>query len=322
MSTQFKLIVSADKLNKRSVIPSQLPDKEHITGVVFKGFEFTGEEVQEVPNPNLGKWYKDRDNNFYWAGGLKVLSVDADEEKDKVSNEILEGFSIIPKIKKKIEQVINAFETGSANGHYDALVKLQDYKDPHSGQFEIQVTFGRSQTTEFGHLKTLIADYVEQKGQFADTLQPYLAKIGKKPTLASDVVFCSTLKKAGKSDIIMQQCQDGLFDTKYYRPAFNWFTNNGFQTPLSLLVIYDSFIHSGTVLPFLRKRFNTSVPSNGGNEKEWIGNYVDVRRNWLKNHSNPILRNTVYRMDCFKETIANDNWLLEQQINAHGVRIS
>ncbi len=320
MST-YKLIVSAEKLNKRSIIPSQLPDKEHISGVVFKDFQFIGEEVISVPNPNLGKWFKDSDGSFYWAGGLKVLSLVADEEDEQVPNETMEKFEITPKIKKKIEQVINAFETGSATGNYGAIVKYKDYKNPHTGELEVQVTFGRSQTTEFGHLKTLVSDYVAQHGTFANILQPYISRVGQKPSLASDALFCDTLKKAGKTDPIMQQCQDGLFEEKYYRPAFNWFSNNGFTLPLSMLVVYDSFIHSGTVLPFLRKRFNVNTPATGGDEKEWIKSYVQVRHEWLRTHSNPILRNTIYRMQCFKDTIEIDNWSLSAPIKANGVTI-
>ncbi len=65
-----RLIVSVAKLNKRNGIPSNLPDPNGITGVVNKGFIFEGEEVAVTPNPTLGKWYKDRDDSFYWGGGL------------------------------------------------------------------------------------------------------------------------------------------------------------------------------------------------------------------------------------------------------------
>jgi hypothetical protein len=47
--------------------------------------------------------------------------------------------------------------------------------------------------------------------------------------------------------------------------------------PLSMLVVYDSFIHSGSVPMFLRKRFIERPPANGGDEKKWIGSYVEVR---------------------------------------------
>ncbi|RYG51219.1 MAG: hypothetical protein EOO01_08965 [Chitinophagaceae bacterium] len=37
------------------------------------------------------------------------------------------------------------------------------------------------------------------------------------------------------------------------------------------LVIYDSFLHSGSILEFLRKRFAEMPSSKGGGEKEGIG---------------------------------------------------
>src|SRR5438874_1049405 len=66
------LQVSVRKLNKRSSVPFSLSDK-NIIGAVFQGFRFEGEAVENVPNPDLGKWYADRDNHFYWSGGLIVL---------------------------------------------------------------------------------------------------------------------------------------------------------------------------------------------------------------------------------------------------------
>ena len=74
-----------------------------------------------------------------------------------------------------------------------------------------------------------------------------------------------------------------------------------------MLVIYDSFIHSGSILPFLRQKFTENVPVNGGDEKKWIKQCVDTRHNWLENHSKLILRNTIYRTQCFKNQIKANN---------------
>ncbi len=321
----LQLIVKAKKLNKRKFVPASLPDSASLAGTVLEGFHFLGEEVPLVPNPMLGKWFKDRDNNYYWGGGLNIFEEPVNElapEFTQPDNALLENIPITPILKKKIEQVINAFETGSAEGNYAELVKLHDYSDPETHTRIQQVTYGRSQTTEFGHLKALIQDYVNSNGQQSNILSPYLNRIGRKPSLAIDDQFCNALKTAGKSDPIMKTCQDRLFEAKYYQPAFNWFTKNDFTLPLSMLVIYDSTIHSGGILDFLRKRFNTVVPASGGNEKEWINNYVTVRHNWLANHSDAILRNTVYRTECFKKQLLHANWDLVQSINAHGVIIN
>lgn len=317
-----RLIVKVKKLNKRKWIPVALPDAIGIIGTVNEGFTFLGEEISILPNPSLGKWYKDQDQKFYWGGGLNVLEDIPDEEEETGDNELEIGATITPVRKRKIEQVINAFETGTAEGKYGALVKLKDYKDPATGELIVQVTYGRSQTTEFGHLKALVEDYVDQQGIFANELKPYLSKIGKKPSLATDDIFCNALKSAGKNDPLMKSCQDHLFEAKYYQPAFSWFSQHRFTLPLSMLVIYDSYIHSGSILRFLRRRFTTATPVNGGDEKEWITNYVNTRHQWLANHSNPLLRNTIYRTNCFKEQVAHANWNLSQAIRANGVTIN
>jgi chitosanase len=107
----------------------------------------------------------------------------------------------------------------------------------------------------------------------------------------------------------------------YFAPAQTFFGTNGFTLPLALLVIYDSYIHSGCVPDFLWRRFGEKVPSVGGNEKEWVIRYVDVCHHWLKYHCNKILRRTIYRTQCFKDQIAADNWMLSQPVRANGVEV-
>jgi chitosanase len=164
--------------------------------------------------------------------------------------------------------------------------------------------------------------YVDGGGRFAQDLVSYLNRIGRKPGLHADQKFCDTLVTAGKTDPIMKTCQDEFFDSYYFMPALSWFNQMGFTLPLSLLVIYDSEIHSGGVPDFLRKRFPERPPVNGGDEKTWIKQYVDVRHQWLKTHSKKILQNTVYRTQCFKKQIQNDNWNLTQPVRANGINIS
>jgi len=65
-----QLIVNVNRLNRRSKIPASFPDKLNILGIVLKGFRF--ESVEETTNA-LGKWYKDRENAYYWSGGLTAL---------------------------------------------------------------------------------------------------------------------------------------------------------------------------------------------------------------------------------------------------------
>src|SRR5688572_8270568 len=161
-----RLIVKAKKLNKRKVIPPFLPDAQNIVGVVNENFIFIGEEVLSVPNPALGKWYKDKDGHFFWGGALAVLE-EVNEHAPELAqpdNNELENILITPRVKRKIEQVINAFETGTAEGNYATLVKFADHTDPVTRTRIVQITYGRSQTTEFSHLKELVEEYIDKNG--------------------------------------------------------------------------------------------------------------------------------------------------------------
>jgi lysozyme len=68
--TQLKVLVP--KLNKRSSVPRDFSEA-NIVGAVRQGYLFEGDEVGSVPNPSLGKWYRDANGYCYWAGGLAVL---------------------------------------------------------------------------------------------------------------------------------------------------------------------------------------------------------------------------------------------------------
>jgi chitosanase len=221
-----------------------------------------------------------------------------------------------PTQKKKILSIVNIFETGKISGDYGNISIF------HDGPNKIkQVTYGRSQTTEFGNLADLIKRYVDNKGQYASQLSPYLTKIGHlNQPLSDDNNFIQLLKQAGK-DPIMQSTQDSFFDAHYFNPAVKWASDNGFTLPLSLLVIYDSYIHSGSIPKFLRDDFSEKVPVNGGDEKKWIIAYVEDRKHWLSTASNPILHNTVYRMETILDEISHNNWDLSQPVAACGILV-
>lgn len=219
--------------------------------------------------------------------------------------------------KRICEQVVNVFETGKVQGNYGAVTILPD------GPYGIrQVTYGRSQTTEYSSLRDLIKLYIEKAGKYAGQLQPYMLKIGVYP-LAGDEAFKKLLRDAGSNDPVMQAVQDEFFDEHFFKRALQWLDKNGFVLPLSALVVYDSFIHSGSIPDFLRKRFPENVPAQGGAEKTWIAHYVEARQDWLATASNALLHATVYRTQCFKNEIARDNWNLAQlPISAHGIDVS
>jgi len=224
---------------------------------------------------------------------------------------------ITPVAKRLIERVVNVFETGAPDGKYDLLVIYPDGKNGSR-----QITYGRSQTTEQGNLSKLLMLYIQKGGTFADRFAQYMDRVGKKP-LVDNPAFKSLLKTAAQQDPIMKSSQDEFFDLVYYLPALQFFERNAFALPLSLLVIYDSYIHSGAVPGFLRKRFGEFPPASGGDEKMWTTSYVDIRHQWLKYHTNPLLQKTIYRTQCFKNQIDGANWnLTNLPIMANGVGVS
>ncbi|HEU4552151.1 MAG TPA: chitosanase [Chitinophaga sp.] len=217
--------------------------------------------------------------------------------------------------KKKIIQVVNVMETGAPEGRYDQVTLLADGK-----KGEKQITYGRSQATEQGNLRNIIERYVNAGGKYAPQFTPYLPQIGKTP-LVNDAEFKRLLKVSAREDPIMREAQDETFEILYYVPATHFFVMEGFTLPLSLLVIYDSYIHSGGIPAVIRARFPEKTPANGGNEKAWITAYVKARQEWLANHPKKIVRPTVYRTKSYLAAIEQNNWMLAQPLNAHGVII-
>ena len=237
------------------------------------------------------------------------------KQDERINKQLKNKQMITAAQKKKILQVLNVFETGTKEGKYDALVTYPDGKNGTR-----QITYGRSQTTEQGNLKALIEKYIANQGIFANDFKIYVSKIGKIP-LVDDTNFKSLLRKSARQDIMMRHTQDEFFDILYYQPALHFFEKNKFTQALSLLVIYDSYIHSGGVPAFLRERFPANVPLNGGIEQDWIMQYVHTRHQWLTNHPKKLLNKTNYRTTCFLQQLESSNWDLSKPIDAHGILI-
>ena len=214
-------------------------------------------------------------------------------------------------VKNKIQKILNAVETGKPEGDYGCLSIFDD------GPNRIkQITYGKSQTTEWGNLKKLISLYVDKNGRYSTDFSVYLPKLGMH-SLVGDSVFLDLLKKAS-FDPVMKSSQDEFFDEHYWKPALKWFCSNSFCLNLSMLVIYDSFIHSGSILKFLRNSFAEKVPLHGGDEKKWILNYTKNRHDWLRFHINKDLVKSSYRTRDMLRTIQAEDWDLKNPYNANG----
>lgn len=210
--------------------------------------------------------------------------------------------ALTPSQRAICERVVNVFETGTVRGRYGAISIFDD--GPHRIR---QITYGRSQTTEYGNLRDLVDRYVAAGGTFSESLRTYVPQIGR-TALVDDGTFKDLLRRAGNEDPVMEQVQDAFFADTYFDPAMRWAGTNGFTRALSALVIYDSFIHSGGIFDFLRARFREVPPARGGDEQTWIRQYADTRHNWLLSHGNPDVRASAYRTRDLVREIGRGNW--------------
>lgn len=220
-------------------------------------------------------------------------------------------------IFKRVKSMLNVFEndSGSPLTEYN---KIYIYADGNNNRR--QVTLSTGFTEDGGALGKVVSRYVSKAGKYSQALAGYLRRIGT-GVLHSNSEFKRLLVTAGSEDQKFRDACDEIYREIYGQPAIDWATKYGFTQNLSFAVIQDSFLHSGGILDFLRSRFPASPPSRGGNEKEWVKQYVDARHAWLANHSNRILRNTVYRTQFFKRQIANENWSFDLPMTANGVKL-
>ena len=206
-------------------------------------------------------------------------------------------------MKNLIQGIVNIFESGKFDGDYAALVVANDGIDGAP-----QISYGRSQLTESGGgLLRLLSLY---DGKYAERLRALF----KKPL--GDEFKKLLVLAAG--DEKMREAQDRIFDNLYWHPATIFCGREGLKTSLAQLLVYDSYIHSGKVPSYLRARF----PDKTADELKWCRAYAQARRDWLANHTNPLLRKCVYRMDFMLHQMDNDNWMLTKfPLDVHGVRV-
>ncbi|WP_008310493.1 C39 family peptidase [Leptolyngbya sp. PCC 6406] len=311
--------------------------------IVLRGYDETGFWV----NDPWGEWFTNgyqnksgenlhysyalcrrcsRSNDVTWAhlpaDPKRTYQLPVLTQANTVPTEVPVASSLTPaELSKRASQaIVNVFETGNALGDYSSVVC---HRHDLGG-----LTYGRSQTTiNSGNLYLLVKAYCEADGAaFADELLPYLEKLAKKSATlkcdsgSSDLREITVILRKAGTDPVMRSTQDNFFDRAYWTPAVNAARNIGIQTALGKAVVYDSFIHGSWGA--MRDRTNQShgTVSQIG-EKAWVQAYIKTRRHWLGNHSNPLLRNTVYRMDAFNQLIQVSNWDLVLPFSVRGCRI-
>lgn len=210
--------------------------------------------------------------------------------------------------------IVNLFETGEVLGHYGAVTLLPG----DSGH----LTYGRSQTTlGSGNLHKLVQRYCGTEGaRFGDRLRDWLPRLADKDTALDQDSRLKNVLRACADDPVMRDVQDRFFDEFYWAPALRAASRLGVRLPLSVCVIYDSFVHGS----WTRMRDATEASGRFADtgEKAWIRRYVETRRQWLGTHSNELLQKTVYRMDTFQALMQQELWGLPLPLVVRGREIS
>jgi chitosanase len=218
--------------------------------------------------------------------------------------------------KRTAEAIVNIFETGSALGDYSNVTVVAG--DPG------HLTYGRSQTTlASGNLFLLLQAYVEAPGaEFGDSIRPFLPRVQAVDlSLDNNGPLRSLLQQAG-GDPVMRAVQDNFFDRVYWAPAQTAAQALGINSALGCCVVYDSTVHGSFKL--IRDRTTArigQIGAGGVTERAWVTGYVSIRRDWLANHPNPLLRRTVYRMDALQRVVDASNWDLVLPLTVRGVLI-
>ncbi len=220
-----------------------------------------------------------------------------------------------------IRRILSVAECGQPEFPYSEVYIYAD--DNRFNPARRQITYSIGFTEGGGNLKRLLLRYIDAGGALAKDIKPFTTGMGEAShgSLAGNQAFMGLLKKAGQEEV-MRKVQREQFDVMYLDPAIEWSEQYGFSYALSKLTIADSFLHSGSMLPFLMNRFAEKKPSSGGDEKKWITDYLNARRQWLANHENKVLNRTTYRANCFLIEASKGNWDLQTPVVMNGTSVS
>jgi len=224
----------------------------------------------------------------------------------------------------KAISIIGAFETGKAFGRFSTVAVLDDGAG---------ISYGFSQFTHrSGSLAVVLEKYLSLGGALgAEVIRsrmPVVRRTTKAAidSLSDDRAFRNALRAAGITRE-MREAQLAVAIERYVQPAISECVRlGGFNTPLSLAVIYDSMIHGSWERLASKVRvtpLGVTIASKDAThtlEQEWITEYVHRRDQWLA--SVPRLAKTRYRTKFFLDQIARGNWELRLPLKPNGVAIT
>jgi chitosanase len=227
--------------------------------------------------------------------------------------------------ESKIISTMCAFEQSRDSIKYD---EVYIYEDEYYTNFlgitkkRRQVTLSIGFTEGSGNLSKVLNMYCLMNGDYTAQLQPYISKI-RTGVLASSDSFIALLKEMGQKDELFGKCQEFAYRALILKLGYKKCADFGIKSALGALIIQDSVLHGS--LDLVANIFAYPRPSRGGDEKEFLKQYVDARRKWWLNHPNNPYQGQegkgTYRMDLMLRLLNAENWDLSQSFSTNGVVI-
>lgn len=223
--------------------------------------------------------------------------------------------------KEAAEKLINLFENGTTEVHYDYVEELNDGRG---------FTCGRAGfTTGTGDALLLIEEYTKQLPK--NPLAGYLPRLRVLARLGSGDVnglegYAEAFRTAA-ADPLFRALQNQFQDDLYYYPAMQIAESLGLQSPIAHAVLYDTIIQHGegddpdslgTIAAKTESIFGGSPAEGVVGELKFIVTFLRIRRAVLASSHDPESRaewaESVGRVDALMQIIQQRNFMLETPV--------
>lgn len=151
----------------------------------------------------------------------------------------------LERTKHIAKRIVRVFETGRADGRYDACAILADGAG---------ISYGIEQGTDkAGTLDAILLRYCDMGGESKPFVIEALRRLAANETARVDPkhppewcrALMALLRDLGKRDPIMARAQEEVFDELYWLPVQSQCIRMRLEQPLSWAIVYDTAIHSG-----------------------------------------------------------------------------
>jgi chitosanase len=226
-----------------------------------------------------------------------------------------------PQQRLRSEQLISLFENSTIEFQYSYAKVLGDGRG---------VTAGRAGfTTGTGDAYIVVQQYTNKVPN--NPLAKYLPELKRLLTAENrnDTSKLRGLIEAWQSaakDPLFRSSQDRIMEQMYYLPSLVHANRQGLNFALSRAVLYDTIIQHGNgndpdSLSALLKETQQRVggtPQTGVDEREWLRNFLAIRRWHLSKAHNPATRKvwaeSVTRVDVWSSIASSENYNLKGPI--------